>query len=331
MRVVFFQRKRRPNGNYSIESIFDRLRKNLPKDVEAVVAVSKYESNGIFKRVYNILEAAHRQRLGDVYHVTGDIHFLTYLLKKDKTILTIHDLGILAARSGIRRLLIKYFWFILPVKKAAAVSVISQSTKEELLKVVNCRPNKVFLIPISISERFVPSKKEFNHIRPVLLQIGSAPNKNLRRLIEAIKEIPCKLEIVGQLSGQIIQQLKEFKIEYENFINLSEDELIERYNNCDIVTFVSIYEGFGMPILEANAVGRPLITGNILSMPEIAGEAACLVDPFDVDSISEGMIKIITDEKYRNDLIEKGFENIRRFNPDDIIIKYLSLYKKIAQ
>ena len=269
MKVVFFQRKPRRSGNYSVENIFEILRKNLPEDIEPFVAVSKYESNGFFKRIYNIFEAAFRQRLGDVYHVTGDVHFLTYLLKKNRTILTIHDCVILERTKGFTRWLYKFFWYSIPLRKSKIITAVSEATKKEILKYVNCNPEKIIVIPDCISEKFKPVPKRFDKEKPVILQIGTTQNKNLPRLIEAIKDIPCKLEIVGQLDEQIIHLLEKYKIEYENYVNLSEDELIERYNNCDIVTFVSTYEGFGMPIIEANAVGRPVITGNIFSMPEV--------------------------------------------------------------
>ncbi len=75
-------------------------------------------------------------------------------------------------------------------------------------------------------------------------------------------------------------KLEECKIEYENFIDISNEELVKKFIECDMLLFASTYEGFGMPIVEANIVGRPVITSNILSMPEVAGDAAILVDPF---------------------------------------------------
>ena len=95
----------------------------------------------------------------------------------------------------------------------------------------------------------------------------------------------------------------------------------------DLLVFVSTYEGFGLPILEAQATGRPVITSNVLSMPEVAGDSACLVDPFDVSSIRKGILKVINDPAYREKLIKRGFENVKRFQPDKIAEQYADIYR----
>jgi len=106
--------------------------------------------------------------------------------------------------------------------------------------------------------------------------------------------------------------------------------MIRRYEDADIIALASTYEGFGMPILEGQAVGRPVISSNLFSMPEVAGNAACLVDPFDVNSIRAGIIKIIQNDEYRNRLVRDGFENVKRFDPDHIAFQYLDLYQEVA-
>ncbi len=83
--------------------------------------------------------------------------------------------------------------------------------------------------------------------------------------------------------------------------------MLEAYHRADIVSLVSTYEGFGMPIIEGQAIGRAVIAGNVASMPEIAGDGACLVDPYDVPAIRTGILRIINDPEYRESLIARGF------------------------
>ena len=326
MKVVFFHRK--PNSiNYSVEGTFQAIRSVMPVEVECVVATSKFKSMGLVRRVYNIFEAAFRQ--GDVNHITGDVHFLSYLLKRDKTLLTILDCIFMYNTTGIKRYLLRLFWYVIAEKRVALISVISQSTKEELLKCIKCDPNKIRVVPVCISPAFTPFKKQFDVAKPNILLIGTSENKNLFRLIEALQDIPCKLEIVGKLSQEQAQALALFNMNFSNSFNLSEVEIVAKYHLCDLVAFVSTYEGFGMPILEANAVGRPIITSNILSMPEVAGDAACIVDPYNISQIRTGVRRIINDDKYRDTLIANGFKNIARFDANKIARQYLDIYKEL--
>ena len=103
------------------------------------------------------------------------------------------------------------------------------------------------------------------------------------------------------------------------------------YEEADIVTLMSTLEGFGMPIVEAQAVGRVVVTSNVSSMPEVAGDGACLVDPLDVSAIRAGIRKVIDDDGYREDLVRRGFENVKRFDPERIAQQYLDLYRRIAE
>ena len=165
----------------------------------------------------------------------------------------------------------------------------------------------------------------------MILQIGTAPNKNIPNLIAAIKGIPCVLQIVGKKVEEYEHLLKQNNIQYTYEWDLSNEEMIKKYEQADIMTLVSTYEGFGMPILEAQAIGRPVITSNILSMPEVAGNGACLVNPTDIQEIRKGILKIIQDDAYRAELINAGVENCKRFDPDIIADQYMKLYETIAQ
>lgn len=327
MKIVFFHRKSH-DGYFSLEGYFNTIREGMPQEIECEVAVSTFLSRGIFRRIYNIFEAFFRQ--GDINHITGDVHFLSFLLNKRRTLLTVLDCGFTQYTKGIRYNIIRFLWYVIPGKKVSAISVISQSTKIELLKILSCNPDKIRVIPVCISPGFVYKEKIFNEIKPVILQIGTAINKNLFRLIKALYGIPCRLDIVGKLSLEQADVLCKYNIDYSNTWDLSESEIICKYQKCDIVALVSTYEGFGMPILEANAVGRAVVTSNVLSMPEVAGNAACIVDPYNINSIRSGILRVINDKGYRDSLIHNGRDNLLRYDPSIIVDKYLNLYKEMA-
>jgi glycosyltransferase involved in cell wall biosynthesis len=176
---------------------------------------------------------------------------------------------------------------------------------------------------------FTLGYKGFNSDKPIILQIGTNENKNLIRLARALKDIRCTLDIVGELSADQTATLRDCGIEYSNSFNLTEKQIILKYNESDLLAFVSTYEGFGMPILEANAVGRPVVTSNVLSMPEVAGDAACLVNPYDISQIRAGIQRVIDVKIYRETLVDNGFRNVRRFDPSVIANQYLQLYREI--
>lgn len=325
MKVVFFHRKPRPIHNFSVENLFSEIRASFDSRVNSTIKEVSYYSEGFFKRIYISVEAALNQ--GEINHVTGDIHFVTILLKKKKTLLTVLDLGFMQHPNPVARLILKWFWIDLPVRRAGVVTTISEATKREVLKYVKINPDKIKVVYVPILKNFKQYPKPFNKRCPVILQLGTKANKNLNRLIEAIAGIPCKLDVVGELDEETVRQLKVQRIDYINSFNLSNEQVLYKYRNADLISFVSTYEGFGMPIVEANAIGRAVITSNILSMPEVAGNAAHLVDPFNVEDIRDGIKKLIADDIYRETLIQNGFKNHLRFDSRTIASQYADIYE----
>jgi len=329
MQVVFFQRKPRAHGNYSLETLFEDLRERLPTTIESKLVISAYESNSILPRLINIAQACFRQ--GEVNHVTGDTNFLTLGLRPARTILTIHDCFSAQRLSGLRRWLYIRFFLKWPIQHARFVSVVSQATKDHLHELLDIDLSHMVIIPNAVSDLYQFTPKEFNQAKPRLLQLGVAENKNLPRLIEAIDGINCHLRIIGQPDQLLLNKLETHSVEYSCASNLSQQQILSEYQQADIICFASSSEGFGMPIIEGQAVGRPILTSAIAPMSDVAGRAAEFVDPFKVESIRNGLLNLIDDRERTQSLIEAGRENLLRFDPQEITNRYLDLYKQVFE
>lgn len=330
IKVTHFHRKRRANGNHSFEGYFKAIRELQPKDFQIIPYIFKNESKGIFKRILIILEAFKNKN--QINHNTGDIHFANYFLSKKSNLLTIHDCGLLERTKGFKQKIIKLFWFTIPALKSNYITVNSNFTKQNLLSHINFPEEKIIPIYIFVPQIHKRLDKPFNKINPTILQIGTAVNKNIIRTAEALNGIKCTLIILGKLDERTKEVLKKNNINYTNISSsVSDEEVANLYQKCDIVSFPSTFEGFGMPIVEANLTGRVVIAGNTSSMPEIGKNAAIFVDPFDINSIREGFLKAINDDNLRNHLIVNGFENAKRFDRKVIAEQYFDLYRKMAK
>ena len=325
--VNHFIRKARPTGNYSVEFIFEDVRNYLEGRVQFNVFYMPHLSNGFIKRIQNIFYCF--RNAGNVNHVTGDIHYVNYLIKRDTNILTILDCLPMNSSSRLKRLVFKWIWLKIPVYKSRYITTISESTRQDVIRYTNCDPSKVIVIPVAISKEFKPSPKVFNKECPVLLQVGTASNKNLQRLISALAGIHCRLIIIGKLQVHILKLLEDHQVLFENKINLTQLEIIRMYEECDIVTFISTFEGFGMPIIEANTIERPVIAGNSSSMPEVGSNAAYYVNAFSIEEIRKGILELIENADLREKLITNGRINRKRFSGESIAEMYYDLYREV--
>jgi glycosyltransferase involved in cell wall biosynthesis len=327
MQVTYFQRKPRRNANFSIEGVFDGVRRELAGEIDARVCIAPCLSNGVLRRLWITWHA--RRHQGEINHVTGDTNFVAILLDGRRTVLTNHDCGYLYRAPGLRRWLLRKFWLEIPVTRVAAITTVSCEIKREIIDYTGCPADKIHVIANAPSPAFKPAPKSFNSDRPRILHVGTAPNKNLPRLIDAVRDLPCTLVIVGYLDHALRRRLRAMKIEFENYTDLTITALVRQYELCDLVVFASLYEGFGVPILEAQVVGRPIVTSNRLPMSEIAGQGAALADPVSTDEIRAAILKIRDDSAYRLHLVRKGSENVKRFAPRMIAEQYYRLYERL--
>lgn len=325
--VITYHTRSRAQRLYSLERVFDDVAAALPAGFSHRFCECPAYGTSPANILRNLWHAWRNR--GSLNHITGDVHYLALVLPRSATILTIHDLVSVERLSGWRRWLILLLWYTLPIRHSRVVSVISESTRAELLQHVHCASHKVRVIHDPVSASYRPALSDFHSDCPTVLQVGTKPNKNLDRIALALAGIGCRLRIVGQPTPHQEDILRRAGIDYSWVAGISDEQMAQEYRDCDLLLFASTYEGFGLPIVEAQATGRPVVTSNIMSMPEVAGDAACLVDPFSVQSIRQGVLKVIADAAYREHLIAAGLANVERFRPERIAAQYAALYGEL--
>ncbi|MBN2603515.1 MAG: glycosyltransferase family 4 protein [Candidatus Thermoplasmatota archaeon] len=269
-----------------------------------------------------------RKNKGPINHITGDISYVALALPKKGLVITFHDLESLERNSAWRNVFLKWLWIKWPAKRAQKVTVISEHTKQKLIECTGIAEDKVVVIPNPLPEGFTYTPKEFDEEEPEILAIGTKYNKNLGGTIQALEGLNCRLAIIGKLTVEQKQLLEEKRIKYQNFVGISDEEMITRYKECDILCFPSFFEGFGMPIIEAQAIGRPVITSDYGAMKEVAGEGALLVEPENIEDIKERLIKIINNSEMRFTLIARGRLNARVYETGIVGDAYGTVYEE---
>lgn len=324
MKIHYFFRNERTG--YSIQTVFQTIVHQMEKQAVAKETYLPSPFANIMAIIKNGIYAMDLQKDGEINHVTGDVHYLLLFLRKKKTIVTVHDIMYYHYLHGIKKILWKLL-YIYPLKRAAYVTFISEFAKQQVLEIIHLPKDRIRVIFNPVSPKFSFAEKTFNSDNPRILHIGTMERKNLQRTILALRDIPCHLRIVGHLNEDDLQALRDSHIDYSNVSDLNENQIIEEYREADIINFPSLFEGFGMPIIEGQATGRVVITSDLSPMKEVAGNGALLVNPLSVESIRNGYLKILHSETFRNTLVKRGKENASRFTADKIADQYMQIYK----
>lgn len=324
VRVVLLMRKPLP-GQYSVERLFQCVAPAFPDEIEAQLVTLPYESRGVLALWRNLMFT--RRIQADVVHVTGDVQYCALGVPRRRCVLTVLDLVSLRRLRGLRRRLFFLLWYRLPVWWAAQVTTISDATKEELLSWTPRASPKVSCVPCAVSPAFSERGRGHEYRgRPHLLMIGTGPNKNIERVACAASDLPVHLRIVGHLSETRRRRLDQIGVSYSVKAALSDAQLVHEYVDSDVLVFVSTYEGFGLPIVEAQAVGLPVITSNLSPMREVAGAGAVLVDPYDPRAIRFAVEAIMDSGSFREALVADGRSNVERFRPELVAKQYADIY-----
>jgi len=252
------------------------------------------------------------------------------LIHPKKTIVTIHGLEYEFCKEAYS------FWervymhhsIKFSCKVAEKIICVSQNTKKDVMAMYHVPEEKIAVIYEGYEQQSTTNSQQIAKKEeiPYLLFIGRLEErKNIVRIIEAFEilkeryEIPHKLVLVGKPGygyGRIEQKVASSKYQEEIVEKgyVTEEEKWELLKNTDLFLFPTLYEGFGIPILEAQSVGVPVVTSNVSSLPEVAGDGAIFVSPASVGSIVEGIQKGLSDKPLRDDIIEQATRNVARFD-----------------
>lgn len=294
------------------------------------------------------------KRKVDIMHFP---HFNAPVLYRGRCVVTVHDLihQLFPGKKASKLKLLAYNRVIgSAIARAKMIIAVSEATKDDIIKFFNVRPEKIRVIHESVDREPYYKLEDDNEIRqaitkygistekPYLLYTGvSRSHKNIVGLIKAFKILRDKMgqDVDLVLTGKKDPAYPEIdrEIQRQGVGNhvvrtgfVDEKDLPHIYNGADAFVFPTFYEGFGLPPLEAQSCGTPVVCSNVASVPEIVGDAGVYFDPKDARDMAEKIKRVLTDEKLRAELSEKGFKNLERFSWKKMAEKTYQVYREAA-
>lgn len=281
----------------------------------------------------------------DLYHATDFVLPPT----RARSLLTVHDLSFVRVPETASPALKAYLDVVVPrsVKRAEHILADSQATKDDLMSLYGTPENKITVLLSGVNPRFKPTQDasvrgKYNiPERPYIFSVGTVqPRKNYTRLIHALAALRGKGYDVGLvisggkgwLDDPIYAAIRDAKMDdYVRFIGFANDaDLPALYSGALITAVPSLYEGFGIPVLESMACGTAVVTSNLSSLPEVAGDATLLVEPTDLDAIIDALQRLIDDEILRNTLRAKGLTRAREFTWERSAAELHAIYARMT-
>ena len=301
---------------------------------------------GLFSAANQLRLGRRLRRLGvDVYHSTN--YMVPLLGRMPATVATIHDLIPLVVENHAPRsrksLVPGLFPAVLrrAARRAAALVAVSEATRRDIVQRLRLPPDRVHVIHNGVDDHFRPGDGPRDD-PPYLLYVGRFdPYKNVPRLVAAFarvaNEFPrLQLRLVGspdprypETQSAIAWHSLDQRV--SSYGDLEADELVAMYQGATALVTASEYEGFGLPVAEAMACGVPVICGDRSSLPEVAGEAALLVDPGSEEELAEAMRRVVTDSNLRNKLIDNGLDRSKGFSWEKAASETAELYRSVAE
>ena len=287
---------------------------------------------GIYRRIWNIAPIPYSRLFPRGTDLTIFFNFIVPPRISGQVMTVIHDMTYLRcpetmAAKNLRRIQkgIQY-----SVERSSRILTVSEFSKAEISELHNIPEERVSVVPNAPSLQ--PGTADFGACcqkwgihKPYLLYVGTIePRKNLARLLRAFALLKEKYHIPHQLvlaggrgwrDEEIFQTAREISCKEDVVFTgyVSSEEKNALYQNAGVFVFPSLYEGFGIPPLEAMTFGCPVVCANAASLPEVAGDAAELVDPLEVESIAEGIWRVLSDESYAKSLVDKGYSQAKKY------------------
>lgn len=300
----------------------------------------------IWQRAHIPLPVEHFTGGVDLFHATDFV--LPPTRRRTRTLLTVHDLSFVRVPEAASPPLKAYLDAVVPnsVERADHILADSLATKADLVELYRTSKDKITVLYSAVDARFKPidaagivaARQKYGlGEKRYLLSVGTVqPRKNFSRVIRALAQLRARGADLhyaiaggkGWLQDEMQRTIRETDmIEHTHLLGFVDDhDLPALYCGARALLMPSLYEGFGLPVLEAMACGTPVITSTLSSLPEVAGDAALLVDPYDIDAIAGAIAALESQAEMRAHMIESGFRQVRRFSWEGSARQLMDIY-----